>query len=99
VGAAFPLAIRHLSRKPWHVYCRAFGMRKLPSGNRSVADIATRCIARALEQRTRYEVLRAQTTAVLDHADRSIRFSNQRLAAAHGLLDRREIIDEGTAGS
>jgi hypothetical protein len=73
-------------------------VRKLPSDVPTVAEIATSCIARELEQRTRYEVLRAQTTAVLDHADRSIRFSNQRLAAAHRLLDRCGLIDDA-AGS
>jgi hypothetical protein len=62
-------------------------VRQSTSGTLSVEEIARTCVARELEQRARYEVLRAGASAVLEAADRSIASSYRRVAAARALLD------------
>jgi hypothetical protein len=53
----------------------------------SVEEITRIYVARELEQRARYDVLRAGASAVLEAADRSIASSNRRAAASRALMD------------
>jgi hypothetical protein len=62
-------------------------VRRSTSGRLSVEEIARTCVVRELEQRARYDVLRAGASAVLEAADRSIASSNRRVAAGRVLMN------------